>query len=95
MSAQGWTGLIAFSIYAGVGLWSIRPGAVRTAKKYFLFYLGYAVIAAALPFMAGLPSAANEAVIGGAVKGTLGGLVSFAIWYSYLNKSERVKATYE
>jgi hypothetical protein len=88
-------GLIAFSIYAGVGLWSIRRGAVRTAKRYFQCYLGYAFIAAALPFMAGLPSAANDSLIFAAVKSAGGGLVSFSIWNSYLNKSERVKATYE
>ena len=88
-------GLIVFSIYAGVGLWSIRKGAVRTAKRYFLCYLGYAFIAAALPFMAGLPSAAHDSLIFIAAKSAGGGLVSFSIWYSYLNNSARVKATYE
>jgi hypothetical protein len=58
-------------------------------------YLGYAFIAAALPFMAGLPSAANDSLIFVAAKSAIGGLVGFAIWYSYLNTSARVKATYD
>jgi len=32
-------GSIAYGIYAGVGLWSIRPGAVGTAKHALLFGL--------------------------------------------------------
>jgi hypothetical protein len=88
-------GLMAFSIYAGVGLWRIRPGAVQTAKKYLLWLLAYLAIAAVLPFMAGLPSAANDAMIAEVAKGTFRGVIYFAIWYSYLNKSQRVRGTYE
>jgi hypothetical protein len=87
-------GLMAFSIYAGTGLWSIRPGAVQMAKRYFLFFLGYYAVAAILPFLAGLPAAVNEAMIGEVVKDTLRGVLYFAVWYSYLNKSERVRSTY-
>src|SRR5262245_42707181 len=42
-------GIVAFSIYAGVGLWSIRPGAVQMAKRFLLCLLGYHAIAAILP----------------------------------------------
>jgi hypothetical protein len=89
------TGLMAFSIYAGVGLWLIRPGAVQTAKKYLLCILAYYAVAAVLPFMAGLPSTANETMIAGAVTNILRGIIYVAVWYSYLNKSKRVRATYE
>lgn len=34
-------GLMTFSIYAGVRLWRIRPGAVKTASVYILCCLGY------------------------------------------------------
>jgi hypothetical protein len=87
-------GLMAFSIYAGAGLWSIRPGAVQMAKRYLLCFLGYHAIAAILPFLAGLPAAANEAMIVEVVKNTLRGVLYFAVWYSYLNKSKRVASTY-
>jgi Protein of unknown function (DUF2569) len=86
--------LMAFSIYAGAGLWTIRPGAVQVAKKYLLCFLGYHAVEAILPFLAGLPAAANEAMIVEVVKEALKGVLYFAIWYSYLNKSERVRSTY-
>jgi hypothetical protein len=38
--------LMVLSVRAGLALWTIKPGAVKTAKNYFLFFLGYAVIAA-------------------------------------------------
>lgn len=87
-------GLMAFSIYAGLGLWRIRPGAVQTAKRYLLWCLAYLVVAAVLPFMAGLPSQANDAMMAEVVKGAARSVAYFAIWYSYLNTSKRVKATY-
>jgi hypothetical protein len=87
-------GLIAFGIYAGIRLWSIRPGAVTMAKRYLMCTLGYYTVAAVLPFFVGLPSVANEAMILPVIKNTLKGILTFAIWYSYLNKSKRVNATY-
>jgi hypothetical protein len=87
-------GLVAFSIYAGVGLWRIRPGAVQLTKRYLWYFLGYHAVTAILPFMAGLPSEANDAMLAEVVKDTFRGGVYFAVWYSYLNKSRRVSATY-
>jgi Protein of unknown function (DUF2569) len=87
-------GLMVFSIYAGTGLWSIRTGAVQMAKRYLLCFLGYKAIAAILPFMAGLPSAATKAMIGTVAMDTLRGVIYFAVWYSYLSMSKRVIATY-
>lgn len=86
--------IIALSVYAGIGLWRIRPGAVQMAKRYLLCFLGYHVVAALLPFMAGLPSAANEAMIGQVAKDTFRGIIYVVIWYLYLNNSKRVSATY-
>ena len=88
-------GVMGLSIYAGIGLWRIRPGAVQMAKRYLLCFLGYHAVTAFLPFMAGLPSAANEAMIAQVAKDTFRGIIYVAIWYSYLNKSLRVRATYE
>ncbi|HXN50103.1 MAG TPA: DUF2569 family protein [Bryobacteraceae bacterium] len=86
--------LAAFSAYAGLGLWRIRPGAVRTAEIYLLCYLCYQGIAAVLPFMAGFPASANHALTEGVYKNLTRGLLYFGVWYGYLNKSRRVKATY-
>ena len=88
-------GLMGISVYAGIGLWSIRPGAVQMAKRYLLCSLAYLAVASILPFMAGLPSAANEVMAVEVFKDVIRGIAYFAIWYSYLNKSKRVRATYQ
>jgi len=86
--------LTAFSIYAGLSLWRIRPGAVRTAEIYLLCFLCYQGIAAVLPFMAGFPASANQALTESTAKNLTPALLYFGLWYSYLQKSQRVKATY-
>jgi len=88
-------GLIAFSIYAGISLWKVKSGAVKIAKKYLRTFLGYSIIAIFLPFTAGLPSQANSAMLGAALGIAIRSWIFIAIWYSYLNKSKRVKATYQ
>jgi hypothetical protein len=85
---------MAFSVYAGIGLFCRRPGAVHMAKCYLLCFLCCVVVSPILPFMAGLPSVVNEAMIPDAIKSTFGSVIFFAIWYSYLCKSKRVRATY-
>ncbi|HEY5590142.1 MAG TPA: DUF2569 family protein [Paludibacter sp.] len=87
-------GLMILSIRAGIALWNIKTGAVKIAKNYLLIYLGYAVIAIFLPFTAGLPSEANDAMIPEVAKGAIQSLFYFGIWFWYLNVSKRVAATY-
>lgn len=86
--------LTLLSIRAGAALWRVVPGAVKMVKNYLLMFLGYSIIAAFLPFMAGLPQEANDAMIPEVVLGTVQSLIYFGVWYSYLNVSKRVKATY-
>jgi len=78
--------LAGFGVYAGIQLWRVRPGAVRTAKTYLLSCLGYTVVALLLLGMAGE----------GAGMGTVlaRNVIYVIVWHSYLNKSKRVQATY-
>ena len=87
-------GLIAFGFYAGVGLWGIRPGAVKMAKRYLLCILGYQAISAILTFMAGLLSGSTANLISQVALDVLRSVIYFAVWNSYLDKSKRVAATY-
>jgi uncharacterized protein DUF2569 len=87
-------GLMAFGFYAGIGLWSIRPGAVKMARRFLLCTLGYQAIAAILPFMAGLPPETTAEMTGQIARDVLRSVIYFAIWYSYLDRSRRVAATY-
>jgi len=86
--------IVVFSIYAGISLWRIRPGAVGLAKKYLLTLLAYSVLAFFLPFTADLPKTANEVMLGEILKDVVRSLIYVGVWYSYLSKSERVRATY-
>jgi hypothetical protein len=87
-------GMMAFSLYAGVSLWRVKPGAVQTAKRCLLCFLAYTVVASILPFLAGLPSEVNEVLIAEVFKDAARTFIYVGIWYSYLNKSVRVKATF-
>jgi hypothetical protein len=86
--------MMCFSIYAGVALWRRKQNAVRIAKAYLLTFFGYTVVAVFMPFMAGLPSAANEAMILEVIKGLARNALYVSIWYMYLKQSKRVRATY-
>ena len=86
--------LISFSIYAGLRLWQIKPGAVQTAKKFYICMLAYTAISVTLPFMVELPQQATSAMQGEALKEIIQSAVSVGIWYFYLRVSKRVKATY-
>lgn len=86
--------LMGFSIYAGMQLWRLQPRAVSIAKKYLLCLLVYQGIAAVLPFMAGLPAEANQEMLKEVLRDGVRTVIGVAIWYSYLNKSRRVRATY-
>ena len=84
-------GLMCFSIYAGVALWTVKSGAVKIAKTYLLVFLAYSVIECLLLFTVGLPS---DIVLEQGIKQILRSAAYFFVWYAYLNKSQRVKATY-
>ena len=86
--------LACFSIYAGLGLWRIREGAVQTAKIYLLAFLGYSMLATVLPFMAGLPSEADGVLLIAGLGALAKAFVYVSIWYSYLMRSTRVRETY-
>jgi len=87
-------GIAGFGLYAGLQLWRVRPGAVLTAKKYLYCALGYHILGIGLPWIAGLSPEDTKAMIVDGIRDTVRGLIYFAIWFSYLNQSKRVKATY-
>lgn len=85
-----YTAVTFFSFYAGTRLWSIRPNAVRTAKIYLVVQMLVGLIVpGAVAAVVSAPGAASEVI-----RTAFHGILYFAIWYPYLCKSERVKATY-
>jgi Protein of unknown function (DUF2569) len=87
-------GLMCFCIYAGVALWTVKNGAVKIAKTYLLVSLAVSVVEFLLLFTVKLPSKSYSILIGQGIRQIIRSVVYFAVWYAYLNKSERVKATY-
>ncbi|HXG91456.1 MAG TPA: DUF2569 family protein [Blastocatellia bacterium] len=87
--------LMAFSIFAGISLWTKNRNAVKIAKAYLITFLIYTIIEIPMLLaLASLPSEANELIMKGAVFIIARGVIYFGIWYSYLSRSQRVAATY-
>jgi len=87
--------LMIFSVRAGISLWRVLPGAVTRAKNYLYLYLGYTGISSILPFMVGLPSILTQAMLPIVFTGVVRSVIFFSIWFAYLNRSKRVKETFE
>jgi|SRR5690348_1572417 len=86
----------AFSLYTGSRLWGVKADALRTAKKFLLGCSVYVIIIAILPYFAGLPSTTgtNAIITLDAIGRMILGGTYIALWFGYLNKSERVRNTY-
>jgi hypothetical protein len=88
-----------FGVYAGICLWRVAPGAVKKAKIFLWCHLANVAVdayiaTAVVSFIRstpGLPSTANFADV---VRGIMQGVAYVVFWYSYLNLSKRVMATY-
>ncbi len=88
------TVLMCLSIYAGVLLWRIRPNGVKVAKSVLLLFIVYHFVTIIVMTAAGLPSQVTGFLVGYMVVGLFRAAIFVAVWYSYLNKSKRVQATY-
>lgn len=90
-----WIVLITlFGMYAGINLWTVRSNAVKITKIYLLAMAGYALFITGYAFFILMPQDPTAYDITTAV-GAMVRLLAFAvIWYHYLLRSKRVKATY-
>jgi hypothetical protein len=91
-----------YSIFAGIQLWKIRAGAVQRARQFLLAlllfrFLEYGVGLIWTVLMA--PDSARSIAVskfafGNAAMNLLRGVIFAAVWYSYLLRSRRVRATF-
>lgn len=86
--------LAVFSVYAGLALWRIAPGAVSVAKKYLLAVLLYSLVASFLPVIVGIPRESYQEFAGQTVFNSFLTMAYAITWYIYLQRSKRVRATY-
>lgn len=86
--------LAALSLYAGVSLWRIRPGALKVARMFLLIGAVYTLVSPFMGLLAGLPDAANQVILQDALQSGGRGVVYPVLWMTYLMRSKRVAATY-
>ncbi len=88
--------ILCYGLYAAFSLYRLRPNAVIISKRYLLGVMGYALITAALLFVGGLHSQAdNREQRIQAWLSALRALVFVGVWHTYLSKSKRVRITWE
>jgi Protein of unknown function (DUF2569) len=86
--------LVVLGIYAGIRLWRVKPGAPRAAKMYLVAIFAQQVVLLLMGFWIASKVAATPENIGSVIMEPLRSVIYVVIWYSYLNKSQRVAATY-
>jgi hypothetical protein len=79
--------LAGSSIYVGVCLWRVRPGAVKRTSIFLWCMLLLNAVIALLAFTGGSLSG-NDGVV------YIASVIPPAVWLAYLSSSKRVKATY-
>ncbi len=86
--------LTVYSIYTGVRLWRVRPGAVTGARRFLVIIWVYFLLERLSIFAVGFPADVNLKLF----RRLLWQLPVFSgmvlIWWLYLSRSKRVAATY-
>jgi len=86
--------LAVFSIYAGISLWRVLSNAVTTAKKYLGAAFVYSIMSLFLPYLIGLSAEMQKEVGATSLLNSFVTALYLYVWYQYLKRSKRVKATY-
>jgi hypothetical protein len=87
------TGVAVFSFVAGAKLWLFKSGAVRFSRHFLLAYLAAHVAYFALWLLVDWPTS-SIALARMGWGHIVGPLAFVAFWYTYLQHSKRVRATY-
>ena len=84
----------AFGVYAGYSLWRVRPNAVKTAKLALALFVVQASAPFVLLYLSKIPESMQAEMIPELVRPTLKTLFFVVSWFTYLSRSDRVRATY-
>jgi hypothetical protein len=86
--------MAVFSLYVGVSLWKLVPGAPRLACRYFMTLAAYSVAVVLLPTMLHVTlEQGTDSLMAGSINAGVTIAYSGA-WYIYLTRSRRVHSTY-
>ena len=86
---------VAFGVYAGLRLWSIKPRAVNIAKASLLFGLAVEILTTSIQTAIAPASPAEGQLFYEVMMSLVPSLIFFTACFAYLNKSTRVEATYQ
>jgi hypothetical protein len=86
--------LLVYSMYAGLSLWKVAPNAVTSAKKYLIVLFHYSFFSIFLPQLVGLSEKTQTEIYKTSPLFNLIVMFEAFMWYLYLRKSKRVRATY-
>jgi hypothetical protein len=86
--------LLVYSMYAGVSLWRVSPNAAASAKRYLVVLFHYSFFSIFLPQLVGLSEKTRLEIYKDNPLYNLIVMLEACMWYFYLRKSKRVKATY-
>jgi hypothetical protein len=86
--------LLVYSMYAGVSLWRATPNAVTSAKRYLVVLFHYSFFSIFLPQLVGLSEKTQTEIYKDNPLYNLIVMLEACLWYLYMRKSKRVKATY-
>jgi hypothetical protein len=86
--------LLVYSMYAGVSLWRVSPNAAASAKRYLVVLFHYSFFSIFLPQLVGLSEKTTTEIYKDNPLYNLLVMLEACMWYFYLRKSKRVKATY-
>lgn len=86
--------LTILSIRTGIYLLNIKPNAVKIAKQYLTISLIFSFVTIFLDNAVKLPYDLEKSKMISTAVSIVMSFISFGIWYSYLNVSKRVIATY-
>jgi len=87
-------GSAAYGVYAGLRLWRIRAGAVATAKQALLVGLAADIVSTMIEVAAGRSQDAADRLLWQFTFNLVPSLIFFTLCFAYLNRSNRVGATY-
>ena len=81
-------------MYAGVSLWKITSNAVTSTKRYLIVLFHYSFFSIFFPQLVGLSEKTHAEIYKDNPIFNLVVMLEAFLWYLYMRKSKRVKATY-
>ncbi len=92
------TGIALFSLYAGIGLMRLRPGAASIGKIFFIVMLTLGVLELGMVVLGAVVSVSDPAIAsmvrGPATFQAITQILISGAWLVYLEQSRRVRATF-